>query len=69
MMGRNLMTQLIPGMEPINEGDEFLCVACGEVFTSSWSDEEATEEAKEQGFLDGQELAIVCDACFKKTMH
>ncbi len=54
---------------PINEGDTFKCDACGGIFESAWSDEEATEEAKEQGFLDGQELAIVCDNCFKKTMH
>ena len=54
---------------PINEGDEFKCAACGFTFTSAWSDKEATEEAEEQGFLDGRELAIVCDKCFKKTMH
>ena len=56
-------------MTPINEGDKYKCEMCGDTFTSAWSDEEATEEAEEQGFLDGQELAIVCDNCFKKTMH
>ena len=54
---------------PINEGDEFKCAVCNNTFISAWSDEEATEEAEEQGFLDGRELAIVCDNCFKKTMH
>ena len=46
----------------------YTCDACGGVFDSKWSDEEAQAEAVElfgQDPADG-DMAEVCDDCFKK---
>lgn len=46
---------------------EFMCAQCGKVFPKAWSDEESMAESKELfGEIAIEELAIVCDNCFKK---
>lgn len=47
--------------------DEYRCEACGEVFQKGWTDEEAKAEQKEQfGDLTPENIAVVCDECYKK---
>jgi Fe2+ or Zn2+ uptake regulation protein len=48
---------------------EFRCSMCGEFFSFSdnWTNEEAMDEAKQNGF-DLTECLIVCDDCYKLTI-
>ncbi len=50
------------------EPNEFRCAMCGNVYTKSWSDEEAWTEA--QGDWPGlpeAEAAVICDDCYQKV--
>lgn len=49
------------------DADEYRCAACDEVFKKGWSDEEAADEAKANGF-DGVPCEVVCDDCYKAIM-
>lgn len=50
--------------------NEYQCENCKEIYTKTWTDEEAMAET-EHYFGEGwqkSELAIICDDCFQK-MH
>lgn len=46
--------------------DKYECEMCGEEFEFGWSDEEAKQEAIDNGF-DINDCGIVCDDCYKLT--
>mgnify|MGYP000971066134 FL=1 len=52
------------------KNNEFKCAVCKEIYTKSWTDEEANKEAVElfgspkEDWQSG--YAVVCDDCFKK---
>lgn len=47
--------------------NEFRCEACNGIFVKDWSEAEAAKEAEENGF-ENEELAEVCDDCYKRIM-
>lgn len=52
------------------ESNQFICEQCGGVFDKEVTDEEAMKESKEIfGDIPQNQLAIVCDDCFKKVME
>jgi len=50
----------------------FVCAECGGRFAyisdGSWGDAQARSEAKGNGFT-GNNLAIVCDPCYRRIAH
>lgn len=49
--------------------NEFKCDECGGVFEKGWSDEEAyAEQENNFGDMPNEQMAIVCDDCFKEIM-
>ena len=55
-------------MDKLNK-NEYKCECCGKIYEKGWSDEEALEESLALwGELDEDNLAIVCDDCFKEFM-
>lgn len=49
--------------------DEYKCEQCGGEFLKTRSDEEAAEESKDiWGEFSEDDLAMVCDDCFKEMM-
>lgn len=48
--------------------NEYRCGACDGVFEYGWTEEEAKEEAKQWGDLKPEDMAVVCDDCYKKMM-
>ena len=49
----------------VGEG-QFQCDECGGIYDKTWSDDEAQEESVALfGALPRDELAVVCDDCFK----
>lgn len=54
-----------PVAGPLRLG-EYRCAACGDIFLSSWSDEEADAESELLfGPLPPEERAVVCEDCFR----
>ncbi len=47
--------------------NEYRCACCGEVYEKGRSDEEAMEECEEI-FGDTNDVAIVCDDCWRVMM-
>ncbi len=46
--------------------NEYQCASCNNIYEKGWSDEEAEAEMKDLwGNLPKEEMAIVCDDCFK----
>lgn len=46
--------------------DTFTCASCGGTFDKVWSDEEAISESVELwGEMDAEDLAVICDGCFR----
>lgn len=44
---------------------EYVCVECGDVFESTWTDEEALAEAVENfGDQLGNDPVVICDDCY-----
>ena len=48
--------------------NEYQCAMCKEVYEKGWSDEEATDEAKENFGDDvpDNEFEVICDHCYKQ---
>ena len=48
-------------------GKTYTCAACGGVFESDWSDEDAAMEAKTLwGDMPADEMVVICDDCFHR---
>jgi len=47
---------------------KFTCEACGKTFPTGWTDAEARAEAKANGWGDiaQDDMAIICDDCYKE---
>jgi len=53
-------------MIEITTGDEYKCALCNEIFTSTWSHEDAIEEfIHSKFFMENEPLRVVCDDCYK----
>lgn len=49
-----------------NKKEVYVCMACNQEQEKGWTDDEAMEESKQLfGELPTEELAIVCDDCFR----
>lgn len=49
---------------------EYTCAECGKTFTTAWSDEEANAEAaKNFPTMPIEEMAVVCDDCYRAIMR
>lgn len=49
--------------------DQYTCDKCSGVFDKGWSDEEAEKERIENfGHLNPEDMATVCDPCYRKIM-
>lgn len=54
----------------MSEPGTFTCADCGGTWEKAWSDEQADEERKENGWGDVVDVVLVCDDCFVKyTRH
>ena len=47
--------------------NEYKCSTCGGVFEKGWTEEEAKQEAKENGFIIS-ESCLICDDCYNDIM-
>lgn len=48
-------------------GDTYRCAACGEEYEKGWTDEEAAAEAETLFTAEErQDMAVVCDDCWRK---
>lgn len=48
---------------------EFTCSLCGGSFTVAWTDEQARAEAAENfPGVSVDQMAVVCDVCFREVM-
>lgn len=46
--------------------EQYTCAQCGGTFDKVWSEEEAMSESVELwGEMDAEDLAVVCDDCFR----
>ncbi len=47
--------------------NEFRCGHCSNIYEKDWTDEEAIKESNEMfGDCNKNDLAIICDNCYKK---
>ena len=53
-------------------GDTFICAGCGKTFQKVKTDKEADTEAKKLFGVDNaserEDMAVICDDCFKEYM-
>ena len=71
LVGGALLTDKpIKGRNISMENNQYQCLCCKGIFEKGWSDEEAIKEMEENNFdsYSPEELAIVCDDCYKKIM-
>lgn len=56
--------------EKIMNDNQFKCARCNKVFTESWTEREALQEKKDNGWEDVplNQCVRVCDDCYKQFM-
>jgi hypothetical protein len=55
--------------EKIRVGTHYICSVCKGFFEKGWSEDEANKESKELwGDLAEDQLAVICEDCFKRGM-
>ena len=50
------------------DDNEYICENCNGVFEKRRTDEEAMNECIENGFDPEDELAVICDDCYKRII-